>query len=156
MARYAGTYHSAQLNASIILSVENDGEHPGLKIEPASNLNGTTLSSLVISLLGSSPAAFAAAGERLSLRLYQSGLSGTGPDGSSSQGCRLVYQPLPYTGPPGAFTEACATWAGLNVVAVGGVGLDEVVFDVGTESKAVSMEMRVLDQGSGRLLFNKT
>lgn len=153
---YACSYHNEQSNGSIVLSVDTDGLHPGLKIEPASHLKSTAFSSLVISLLGSYPANFAAVGERLSLRLYPSGLSESNADGSRTEGWRMVYQPLPYMEVGGAYSEACATWAGFNSVVIGEVCLDEVVLDVGKAGEVEGMEMRVLDQGKGTLVFTKS
>lgn len=139
---YAGTYTSpGAVNSSMMVEVDSG---PGLAITRWVQ-NGTDAFPLIGTILGATPAQLkqlAQAGGKVSARLYPTGLKSR--DGTL-MGWRAVYELLPRPGDPGAFGVDCYSWAMMEPVIYGAVGVDEFLFSLSPGGQgAVSVEPRVL------------
>lgn len=132
---YAGVYSAARSggNSSITIVVD---EYPGLAVTHWLN-NGTNM----MEVLGEIETGVTNASELagLSLRLYPSNLVTRAANGSITRtGWRAVYELLPPE--PSPFFGTCVSWLGIDQYTYGGVGLDEFVFDLGADGRAVAIE----------------
>ena len=139
---YAGTYTSSgAVNSSMTVEVDSG---PGLAITSWVQ-NGTDAFPLIGTILGAKPAQLeqlAQAGGKVSARLYPTGLKSR--DGTL-MGWRAVYELLPRPADPGAFGVNCYSWAMVEPVIYGAVGVDEFLFSLCPGGQgAVSVEPRVL------------
>ncbi|PYI28273.1 beta-lactamase/transpeptidase-like protein [Aspergillus indologenus CBS 114.80] len=125
--RFVGSYFAKNSSSSLTITTD-DG--PGLNANTwltGGNDMFTTLSSL----LGASLA-------DLSVRLYPTGLKAPG-----RVSFRAVFRDLSLgVDGIGPFSRACPTWFLVDAFVYGAVGLDEFVFDVDNQGKAVAVEAR--------------
>ncbi|KAL1981851.1 hypothetical protein VTN96DRAFT_2096 [Rasamsonia emersonii] len=128
---FSGTYAvTSGLNSSITITVD-DG--PGLNVDRWISNSTDMFASLAV------PYGVTSAKD-LSIRLYPTGLQ----DPSSSRiSFRAVIQPLS-SGGIGPFTQACFTWAEVDGLVYGSVGVDEFLFELNATGNAVSVSPRAL------------
>ncbi len=137
-AIYAGTFQDPHgVNSSIIISTD---DQPGLGVQEWI-FNGTEALSII------KAAAFQLAPDSLefSIRLYPTGLKTTKAGRVARTAWRAAFE-LPSSGYVGPFSSTCASWASIDRFTYGDVGLDEFVFNLGADGKAISIEPRVLRQ----------
>ncbi|KAB8229534.1 serine hydrolase domain-containing protein [Aspergillus alliaceus] len=126
--QFAGEYTSA--NASIKITTDDE---PGLKVTEWSN-ESVDMMQFLVAKLGLKRAS------DLSARLYPSGLTSAGRVGfravfrDASQGEEGI----------GPVTRACQTWFSASGIVYGNVGVDEFVFEVGGDGRAVTVSPRAL------------
>lgn len=135
---YAGTFQDPNgLNSSMIIATD---DRPGLGVEEWI-FNGTAVNSIV------KAAAFSQApdGLEFSIRLYPTGLKTTRAGQITRTAWRAVLE-SPSSRNGGPLSPACVSWATTDLDTYGGIGLDEFVFNLGPDDKAVSIEPRVLQQ----------
>jgi len=132
---YTGTYRSAATNDTMVISVDS---FPGLLISNWT-WNGTDAISLVGELVGAAP------GQEVEVRLWPTTLtahSATNPGIDTKTSWRVLVQklPLPEYGP---FLGNCVSWFQVDQLTYGGVGVDEIVFDLNADgTNATGVEAR--------------
>jgi hypothetical protein len=157
---YAGTYSylSETMNGTAVVTVDDDELYPGLKVS-SFDVDGDSLTSIIAGLAGLDLSDDG--DERLSLRLYPSGLTSTTNlagetgTGTTSMGWRLIYQPMPNPNAIGSFKQDCTTWAYIDSVMYGVIGLDEFAFSLDGTGRVVGLEAKVLDAGTGNVVFKR-
>ncbi|KAL2829128.1 beta-lactamase/transpeptidase-like protein [Aspergillus pseudoustus] len=128
--RFAGTYQCKSTNSSLIISTDDE---PGLLITRWIN-NGKDILNVIPSLqLGPPP-------DTTDLRLFPAGLE---YDGKLS--FRSVSASGFGSGPNcGPITSACRSWMLVDGSIYGGIGMDEFVFETGTDGRAVGVSPRAM------------
>ncbi|KAL4860926.1 hypothetical protein BDV12DRAFT_204544 [Aspergillus spectabilis] len=126
--RFGGTYTSG--NSSLTLTTDNG---PGIKVTSWISLGEDMLTTLANMQPGGPP-------ENLDLRLYPTGLESPG-----KISFRSAVSGVSPTGPPrGPLTRACKAWMLVDGLVYGSVALDEFVFDIREDGRAVSVSPRGL------------
>lgn len=143
--RFSGTYTSATMNSSMVI-VTDDG--PGLKVERWISNSTDMFDALAKAQnegqhLSSSPS-------NMSIRLYPTGLY----DMRRSISFRAIIQTLSPssssssegkgTTTGGPFMQSCMTWAEVDSLVYGSVGVDEFVFELDERGDASSVSPRAL------------
>ena len=132
--RFAGTYTSGDDALTIIT---DDG--PGLKVTEWRS-NGKDLMKSMNMLQWGGPY------EDIDVRLYPTGLRSPAQCGRSSESLvsfrSVVSHPIPVGAGP--MTRTCLTWLTVDGQVYGSVGIDEFVFHVGENGKAVRVSPRGL------------
>ncbi|RAH73667.1 serine hydrolase domain-containing protein [Aspergillus aculeatinus CBS 121060] len=125
--RFVGSYFARNSSSSLTITTD-DG--PGLKVETWLNEGNDMFNTLSL-LVGASIT-------DLSVRLYPTGLKAPG-----RVSFRAVFRNLSLgVDGIGPFSQVCATWFLGDAFVYGAVGLDEFVFDVDKQGKAVAVEAR--------------
>lgn len=137
-SNYAGTFQDPTgINSSITIVTD---DRPGLGVQQWI-FNGTDAPSLFAALvlpqLGDSV--------EIGVRLYPTGLKTTEGGQVTRTAFRAVFD-LPAPRGIGPFSSNCDAWLVVDGFSYGGIGLDEFVFHLGSDGKAVSVEPRVLQQ----------
>ncbi|KAI9732550.1 MAG: hypothetical protein M1834_003885 [Cirrosporium novae-zelandiae] len=128
---FGGTYtsRSPNLNSSIILAT--DPIKPGLGMVKWIS-NGTDMFPVAT-------VAFASSSDTISIRMYPTNLRT-----SNEVAFRAVIDTSATTGDSGPFSHRCITWTTVDSIMYGGASLDEFVFALGMDSKAVSVNPKIL------------
>lgn len=132
---YTGTYTSAATNDTLIVTMDSS---PGLLISNWT-WNGTDAISLLGSLVGAAP------DQEVEVRLWPTTLmahSASNPGVATQTSWRALVQklPLPDYGP---FLGNCISWLQVDQLSYGGVGVDEIVFDLNANAtRATGLEAR--------------
>lgn len=134
---YAGRYSAVVngVNSTLTVDVDND---EGLNLSQWL-YNGTDLRAPLAALAlnaDSTP-------PQVSARLYPTNLDRRVGGKLTQTSWRVGFQAIP-TPPEGTFLGGCDTWMSIDGASYGGVGLDEFVFDLGDDGRAVAIEPRVL------------
>ncbi|PYH85462.1 beta-lactamase/transpeptidase-like protein [Aspergillus uvarum CBS 121591] len=125
--RFMGSYFARNSSSSLTITTD-DG--PGLRVDTWLNEGNDMFNTLSL-LPGASIA-------DLSVRLYPTGLETPG-----RVSFRAVFRDLSLgVDGIGPFSRACPTWFLVDAFVYGAVGLDEFVFDVNKQGKAVAVEAR--------------
>ena len=145
-AVYAGTYSNAATNSTMTVTTNSD---PGLVISEWT-FNGSNVLALYTEIAGN------ASTQHTVAHLYPSGLQSKN---GSIVGWRAVFEVFPKAYDPGAFSENCDTWTGVDFLVYGGIAVDEFIFNFNADATEVlSIEPRVLrfpltkKPGMGRLV----
>ncbi|PYH28222.1 serine hydrolase domain-containing protein [Aspergillus neoniger CBS 115656] len=134
--RFAGVYSSNLTNSSLTVSMDFG---PGLNVKEWVS-NSVDMRDAMMAILGASDVS------DVSVRLYPTGLKSPG-----QQSFRAVIQDTTAGASGiGPFTRACETWELADSYVYGSVGLDEFVFDLGTDGKAIRMSPRALRETLSR------
>ena len=139
-ANYAGTYQDPNgFNSSITIITD---DRPGLGVQNWL-FNGTDGFSILRAILTVTE------DTTLGIRLYPTSLKTTSrDDGRVTRTAWRAVVDAPSVASPGPFSSSCSSWAAVDLYTYGGIGLDEFVFDLGPEGKAISVESRVLQQST--------
>ncbi|KAL1894019.1 hypothetical protein Sste5346_006161 [Sporothrix stenoceras] len=141
---YAGQYADAATNSS--LTVVADSSQPGLSVT-----EWTYGGLSVLDLLGQLEGANASLSQKVIMNLYPSGLKQAAASGNeTSVGWRATFQVLPAPLDQGPFSANCIAWEVVSQLVYGGVALDEFLFTIDADGKAVSLSPRVLEQTQTR------
>ncbi|MCJ1462110.1 hypothetical protein MMC07_000710 [Pseudocyphellaria aurata] len=136
---YAGSYEvTGAEGANSSMTVVVDDQKPGLGVTKLI-YNGADVFSYLGGLLG----AGGTTEGTVSVRLYPTSLRSI-TDGVQKVGWRAVYELLSGPTASEASRDSCISWANVDQVTYGGVGIDEFVFEIGGNGKATSVEPRVL------------
>lgn len=142
-ANYAGQYADAPTNSSI--TVVADSSQPGLSVTEWT-YGGLSVLALLGELQGAN-----ATSQKVVMNLYPSGLKQAAASGNGTEvGWRATFQVLPAPVDPGPFSANCVAWEVVSQLVYGGVALDEFLFTVDGNGKAVSLAPRVLAQTQTR------
>lgn len=136
-ANYAGTYRDPASNSSLTISTDTN---PGLTVGDfiSRGVPSVALLSAALGVPGEiHPRLYPTTLETLSKRA--SGRPGTF---TSRTGWRAVYLGPSNTTQGDQFLDPCMAWIGIGVPLYGGVGLDDLVFNLGEDGKATSIEVR--------------
>jgi hypothetical protein len=126
-------------NSSITIITD---DRPGLGVQDWP-FNGTDGLSILRAILSATEDA------TLGIRLYPAGLKTTSrDDGRVTRTAWRAVDDVSSVLSPGPFSASCSSWAALDLYTFGGIGLDEFVFSLGPDERAVSVEPRMLQQGS--------
>ncbi|RAL15086.1 serine hydrolase domain-containing protein [Aspergillus homomorphus CBS 101889] len=127
--RFVGSYAASNSTSSLTI-ITDDG--PGLKVDSWVS-NGVNMFDTFALLFGTSVA-------EVSVRLYP-----TGPKAPGRVSFRAVFHDLSLlVNGIGPFSRTCPSWFLEDAFVYGAVGLDEFVFDVDRQSRAVAVEARGL------------
>lgn len=140
---YAGQYADEGTNSS--MTVVADSTQPGLSVT-----EWTYGGLSVLDLLGQLEGANATLSQKVVMNLYPSGPKQSAGDNSTAVGWRATSRVLPAPLDQGPFSANCIAWEVVSQLVYGGVALDEFLFTVGTDGKAVSLSPRVLAQTQTR------
>jgi hypothetical protein len=131
-ANFAGTYVEPGTNSSSKLTLTTDNSRPGLGITEWISL-GVDMLSVLKAISGITDADIFQ-----SIRLYPINLSA-----GSKIGFRAVFESLPKPASSSPFAATCQTWATVDSLAYGLVGLDDFVIETDPRTgKAVAVLAR--------------
>lgn len=131
---YEGTHADAATNSTIDLKAADTGS--GLVIAEWT-VGGHDILLLLGEIYGINGTA-----QNLTARLYYTRLSN---ENGTTASWRAVFEVIPRVGDDGPFSTNCVTWASIDGLTYGGVGLDEFLFTLDANgSSAVSVQPRVL------------
>lgn len=133
---YAGTYADPDKNSTIAVATADDT--PGLVVQKFI-LGGQDVLAALEQLFKS----------KFTLRLYPMGLSTPGPNGTTTESWRAIFET------PASLSlsdsTSCISWFLLNQYTYGGVGLDEFLFTMGAGRKsALTIQSRIAGVGITR------
>ncbi|ERT00372.1 hypothetical protein HMPREF1624_03743 [Sporothrix schenckii ATCC 58251] len=155
-ANYAGQYADTATNSSF--TVVADGSEPGLAVTEWM-YGGLS----VLDLLGQLEGTNASLSQKVVMNLYPSGLTRASANSSCKSnknetevGWRATFQVLPAPLDAGPFSAKCIAWEVVSQLVYGGVALDEFLFTVDANGKAVSLSPRVLAQTQTRTATTAT
>ncbi|KAI0427892.1 beta-lactamase/transpeptidase-like protein [Xylaria sp. FL1042] len=128
---YAGTYSSSSTNSSITLST--DPEKPGLGVDHWVS-NGTDMMAVAVQYtLGSSVAG-------PSIRLFPTGLETSSGNGGKKVAFKAMIENMEKTDhSESMFSTNCGTWVSQTVAVYADYPLDQFVFTLGEDGKAMSV-----------------
>lgn len=128
--RFAGTYSATNAVNSSLTIITDSG--PGLRVTNWTS-NSTDMFQTFATLRGANDTS------QVTIRLYPTGLETPG-----NISFRALIPPDLGLAPIGPFTGSCITWVTVDSYIYGSIGLDEFVFSLGNNLRAVSVSPRVL------------